>query len=416
MTARGPASGPGARRRTAPTPRQIPLAEVAKVEVVEGPATIKSENGLLRNYVRMNVSGRDAAELVAEARQVVAREAKLPAGVFVEWTGQFEHTVHARRTLIVVVPIVVALIFLILYWTYHDLADAILMMLAVPGAIAGGLFFQWLLGLKLSVTVWVGYIACFGMATSTGIIMLVYLREAIARAGGLERMNLRELRAAVLERRGPSPAPQTADRGNGRSRVGPDALGQRCRLGDHPPDGGPGPGRHPGGRRGDRPVSAGALLLGAPPAVEATACGRGDRRVEWMHEPRTRSVKRLNLQTHARHLRGGQAGCRSARYRNVAKSGSFSSVTRTGGELSIVCPEANVPLDVTSERGFGAFAWRDRSNSRWSGSWLRCSIRSRRRALPCSSSRRSIRTICWSRQATLSSARGLSKPRASSDP
>ena len=79
-----------------------------------------------------------------------------------------------------VVPIVVALIFLILYWTYHDLADAVLMMLAVPGAIAGGLFFQWLLGLKLSVTVWVGYIACFGMATSTGIIMLVYLREAIA--------------------------------------------------------------------------------------------------------------------------------------------------------------------------------------------------------------------------------------------
>ena len=90
--------------------------------------------------------------------------------------------------LTLVVPIVVALIFLVLYLTYHDLADAVLMMLAVPGAIAGGLFFQWLLGLKLSVTVWVGYIACFGMATSTGIIMLVYLREAVARAGGLERI------------------------------------------------------------------------------------------------------------------------------------------------------------------------------------------------------------------------------------
>ena len=81
-------------------------------------------------------------------------------------------------------PIVVALIFLVLYLTYHDLADAVLMMLAVPGAIAGGLFFQWLLGLKLSVTVWVGYIACFGMATSTGIIMLVYLREASPRPAG----------------------------------------------------------------------------------------------------------------------------------------------------------------------------------------------------------------------------------------
>jgi Cu(I)/Ag(I) efflux system membrane protein CusA/SilA len=195
VTAKGPEREGGAGGMRS---RQIPLSEVARIEVVEGPATIKSENGLLRNYVRANVNGRDAADLVAEARFVVAREAKLPAGVFVEWTGQFEHTVRARRTLAVVVPIVVALIFLILYWTYRDLADAILMMLAVPGAIAGGLFFQWLLGLKLSVTVWVGYIACFGMATSTGIIMLVYLREAIARVGGLECIDLRELRTAVL--------------------------------------------------------------------------------------------------------------------------------------------------------------------------------------------------------------------------
>ncbi|MGO9914946.1 MAG: efflux RND transporter permease subunit, partial [Isosphaeraceae bacterium] len=178
--------------------RQIPLSEVASVQVIEGPATIKSENGLLRNYVRMNVRGRDAADLVAEARQVVAREAKLPDGVFLEWTGQFEHAIRARQTLTVVVPIVVALIFLVLYLTYHDLADAALMMLAVPGAIAGGLFFQWLLGLKLSVTVWVGYIACFGMATSTGIIMLVYLREAVAQAGGLERLDLGGLRQAVM--------------------------------------------------------------------------------------------------------------------------------------------------------------------------------------------------------------------------
>ncbi len=201
VTARGRSDGPGERAGSGSISKQVPLGEVAKVEVVLGPATIKSENGLLRNYVRMNSSGRDAADLVAEARQVVAkaaREGKLPAGVFIEFTGQFEHTVRARRTLLLVVPIVVALIFLILYLTYHDLADAVLMVLAVPGAIAGGLFFQWLLGLKLSVTVWVGYIACFGMATSTGIIMLVYLREAIAKGGGLERMSLRELRAAVL--------------------------------------------------------------------------------------------------------------------------------------------------------------------------------------------------------------------------
>jgi Cu(I)/Ag(I) efflux system membrane protein CusA/SilA len=195
VPARAAAAASGA---TSAQPRLVPLADVANVQVVEGVASIKSENGLLRNYVRLNVRGRDAADLVAEARRTVAREAKLPSGVFLEWTGQFEHANRARRTLIVVVPIVVALIFLILYLTYHDLADAALMMLAVPGAIAGGLFFQWLLGLKLSVAVWIGYIACFGMATSTGIIMLVYLREAVARAGGLARLDASGLRLAVL--------------------------------------------------------------------------------------------------------------------------------------------------------------------------------------------------------------------------
>ena len=181
------------------TVRQVPLGEVADVVVTQGPATIKGENGLLRNYVRLNVKDRDAVEFVAEARQAVDREVKLPESVFLEWTGQFEHEVRSRRTLMIVVPIVIALIFLILYLTYHDLADAALMLLTVPGAIAGGLFFQWILGQKLSVTVWVGYIACFGMATSTGIIMLVYLREALARAGGLERVSLAELRQAVLD-------------------------------------------------------------------------------------------------------------------------------------------------------------------------------------------------------------------------
>jgi Cu(I)/Ag(I) efflux system membrane protein CusA/SilA len=181
------------------TDRQIPLADVADVKVVEGPATIKGENGLLRNYVRLNVRDRDAVDFVEEARAVVARDVKLPEGVFLEWTGQFEHEVRSRQTLMLVVPIVILLIFLILYLTYHDLADAALMLLTVPGAIAGGLFFQWLLGQKLSVTVWVGYIACFGMATSTGIIMLVYLREALDRAGGLKQISLEELRQAILK-------------------------------------------------------------------------------------------------------------------------------------------------------------------------------------------------------------------------
>jgi copper/silver efflux system protein len=177
----------------------VPLSDVADVRIAEGPATIKSENGLLRNYVRLNVRGRDAAEFVEEARRVVAARVELPPGVYLEWTGQFEHEERARHTLLLILPLTIGLIFAVLYVTYHDLADAALIMLAVPGALAGGVFAQWLFGYKFSVTVWVGYIACFGMATATGIIMLVYLREAVARAGGLERLTLTQLRQAVMD-------------------------------------------------------------------------------------------------------------------------------------------------------------------------------------------------------------------------
>jgi Cu(I)/Ag(I) efflux system membrane protein CusA/SilA len=179
--------------------RYVRLADVAEVGIAEGPATIKSENGLLRNYVRLNVRGRDSGEFVAEARRAVAARVELPPGVFLEWTGQFEHDLQARNMLLLIAPVVLGLIFLVLWWTYHDLADALLMILAVPGALAGGVFAQWLFGFNFSVTVWVGYIACFGMATATGIIMLVYLREALARAGGLENLTLEQLRQAVMD-------------------------------------------------------------------------------------------------------------------------------------------------------------------------------------------------------------------------
>ncbi len=179
-------------------PRFVRLAEVADVRIVEGPSTIKGEDGLLRSYVRLNVRGRGVVDFVEEARRVVESKVKLPMGVSVAWVGQHEHEAHARRTLALVLPLVLALIFAVLYWTYRDVADALMMLLAVPGSIAGGLAFQWLLGFPFTVTTWVGYIACFGMATSTGIIMLVYLREAIARAGGLEALSLEGLREAVI--------------------------------------------------------------------------------------------------------------------------------------------------------------------------------------------------------------------------
>src|SRR5208283_4516356 len=153
--------------------------------------------------------GRDIVGFVDEAQSIVAQKVNLPEGVHIEWSGEFEHQVRASRTLRFVFPAVLVLIFVILYLTYNDLADAALMMLAVPEALAGGAFFQFLFPkllhgwdtppLEFSVAVWVGYIACFGMATETGIIMLVYLRAAIAERGGLEKLaSMEELEAAIL--------------------------------------------------------------------------------------------------------------------------------------------------------------------------------------------------------------------------
>jgi Cu(I)/Ag(I) efflux system membrane protein CusA/SilA len=183
---------------------QIPLGEVADVRIVEGPAVIKSENGQLRNYVTLTAD-RDLVGFVKEAQKVVDEKVTLPEGVHIEWAGEFENQVRAARTNLFVFPATIILIFIILYMTYKDLADAGLMMLAVPEALAGGAFlmaaWHWLAPpMEFSVAVQVGFIACFGMATETGIIMLVYLRDAIDKRGGLAGIkSLAELRQAVIE-------------------------------------------------------------------------------------------------------------------------------------------------------------------------------------------------------------------------
>ena len=181
---------------------QVPLHLVADVRVVDGPAMIKSENGRLRNYVTLNVRGRDIVGFVEEARQAVKPiEAELAGtGMSIEWSGEFENQVRARQTLSVIFPMVVALILLLLYVTFHDVLDTLLVSLAVLGALAGAVMFQALFGFNFSVIVSIGYIAAFGMATETGVIMLVYLRDAIDRRGGLEGIgSIEELRAAVIE-------------------------------------------------------------------------------------------------------------------------------------------------------------------------------------------------------------------------
>ena len=192
--------GPPAPPRPADRAEPVPLAEVAEVRVVEGPSMIKSENGLLRSYIQLNVRGRDEVGFVEEARRVVAEKVKLPAGMSLEWAGTFEHQARAQRTLRVVFPAVIATIVLILYLTNKSWVDAGLLMTSVLGALAGGAIFQWLFGFRFSVAVQVGYIACFGMAVETGVVMLVYLREAIADRGGLAGMaDVGQIRAAILD-------------------------------------------------------------------------------------------------------------------------------------------------------------------------------------------------------------------------
>jgi Cu(I)/Ag(I) efflux system membrane protein CusA/SilA len=187
-------------KRSTTAPLQVPLSEVAEVRVVEGPSVIKSENGLLRSYVQLNVRNRDTVGFVEEAKRIVAERVELPAGTYLEWSGQFENQVRARKTLLFVVPAVVGVILLVLYMTYRSWMDALLMLMSVLGALAGGAIFQWVFGYPFSVAVWVGYIACFGMAVETSVVMLVYLREAIADRGGLEGIqSVEELRQAIVD-------------------------------------------------------------------------------------------------------------------------------------------------------------------------------------------------------------------------
>jgi Cu(I)/Ag(I) efflux system membrane protein CusA/SilA len=183
-----------------PIKRQIPLSLVADVTIAPGPSMIKSENGRLRSYVQLNVRGRDIVGFVEEAQRAVDAQVKLPPGSDIAWSGQFEHQVRAQKTLTLVFPTVIAIIFVILYLTYRDFSDTLMMFLAVPGAVAGGALFQWIFGYPFSTAVMVGYVACFGLATETGIVMMVYLREAIDRRGGLERIaSAEQIKEAVME-------------------------------------------------------------------------------------------------------------------------------------------------------------------------------------------------------------------------
>lgn len=159
----------------------IPLSQLADITEVQGPTMISSENGLLRGTVLLNVRGRDVGSFVDEAKSAIARQIQMPAGYYIEWSGEYENQQRARGRLLLVVPIVLIVIFALLYITYHSALEAAHVLLAVPFALTGGIYLLWLLGYNFSVAVWVGFIALFGTAVQTAVVMVIYLEEAVAR-------------------------------------------------------------------------------------------------------------------------------------------------------------------------------------------------------------------------------------------
>jgi Cu(I)/Ag(I) efflux system membrane protein CusA/SilA len=160
----------------------VPLSAVADVRLSDGPPMINSENAMLRGTVLFNVRGRDLGSTVNQAQSQLNELMKqLPKGYFLEWSGQWENQIRANRTLKIILPIVIAIILLVLYFTYRSFKEAMVTMITVPFALVGGVFMVYAYGINLSVAVAVGFIALFGMAIETAMLMTIYLNEAMAK-------------------------------------------------------------------------------------------------------------------------------------------------------------------------------------------------------------------------------------------
>lgn len=157
----------------------VPLGEVANVELTRGATSIRTENGQLAVYVFVDIAGRDLGGYVADAQKAVAERVSMPPGYSVAWSGQFEYLERAKARLSIVVPLTLALIFLLLYLNFGRLTETMIVMLSLPFGLVGGIWLMWWLGFNASVAVAVGFIALAGVAAETGVIMLIYLDQAL---------------------------------------------------------------------------------------------------------------------------------------------------------------------------------------------------------------------------------------------
>jgi len=162
-----------------PSGAQIPIEQVATISFSHGPAMIRDEDGQLTGYVYIDLNTKDYGGFVNQASPLLAQKLKMPGGYTYQWSGEYEFEVRAKERLKIILPVVFVVIFLLLYMVFHSITEAMVLIFPTFYAMTGGLILQWLLGYNFSVAVWVGYIALFGIAVETGVVMVVYLHEAL---------------------------------------------------------------------------------------------------------------------------------------------------------------------------------------------------------------------------------------------
>ena len=183
-----------------PSGAQVPLDSVAHLSFSRGPAMIRDEGGQLTGYVYVDLKTSDYGSFVNKANELLAQELKLPTGFSFQWSGEYEFQLRAKERLKLILPVVFLVIFMLLYLVFRSVTEAIVLILPTVYAMSGGLLLQWLLGYNFSVAVWVGYIALFGIAVETGVVMVVYLHEALDHriAKGV-RLTDRDIEEAAIE-------------------------------------------------------------------------------------------------------------------------------------------------------------------------------------------------------------------------
>jgi copper/silver efflux system protein len=164
-----------------PSGAQIPISEVAKISFSRGPAMVRDEDGQLTGYVYIDLNTTDYGGFVDQASNMLHQKLQLPAGYTYQWSGEYEFQLRAKERMKLILPVVFFVIFMLLYMVFHSLTEAMVLILPTFYAMTGGLILQWLLGYNFSVAVWVGYIALFGIAVETGVVMVVYLHESLGK-------------------------------------------------------------------------------------------------------------------------------------------------------------------------------------------------------------------------------------------